>query len=135
MNSDNIKKMLFCIHMLLLTYGCSQPTKPAHMKWIAKYDFFDFYKNKIEIKQDDFRPTDDARFSTFKFLDENTIFLAGSIPKRDSIIGQNDFGFIFISKDKGKNYNQILFPEENVTFIGLSNKYSLIETNSNGYSP
>lgn len=132
------------IYLIRITYvllimtailGCSQTIVKGNMNWISKYTFYDFYKDRIDLGPADFLPTDDARFSTFKFLDENTVFLAGSIPKRDSVLGQNNFGFIFISKDKGKRFHQILFPEENVTSITLSTKYSLVETNSNGYSP
>jgi len=70
----------------------------------------------------------------FKFLNENTIFLAGSKNLHDFYNKSGNSAVLFVSKDKGKTFQEIIFPEENVIKIELSEKYSLIETNSGGYS-
>lgn len=132
MNLNNAKKIVYGLLFIITSYSCTEHTKTGNMKWISKYNFSNLYE-RGEGKNF-FIPPDDARFISFIFLDENTIFLSGSIPKKDSIVRQNDFGVIYISKDRGKSYREILFPEENVKFITISDKYSLVETNSNGYS-
>ncbi len=133
MNLDNIKKIVCIILLITINYGCSQNTKSGQMKWISKYDFFDLYKKNVN--NGNFGPETGLKLTILKFLNEKTIFLAGS---KDLHSFYNKPGYsavLFLSTDKGKSYQEITFPEENVTFITPAEKYTLIETGSGGNSP
>lgn len=132
MNLNNIRKIICIILLISINYGCSQNTKLGQMKWISKYDFFDLYKKNVS--NGNFGPETGLKLTILKFLNENTILLAGS---KDLHSFYNKPGYsavVFISTDKGKSYQEIAFPEETVKFITPSEKYTLIETGSGGNS-
>lgn len=132
MNSDNIKKIVCIIFLMMLNHNCSQPKKYANMKWISKYDFYDLYQKNINGGF--FPPGTGLNLKIFKFLDENTIFLAGSKDLHDFYNKSGDTAVLFVSNDRGKIYREITFPEENVTSVNPAEKYTIVETNIKGYS-
>ncbi|GEM_PF-545556 len=133
MNLGNIKNLIFIILIININYGCSQSTKLGTMKWISKYDFFDLYKKNIS--NGNFGPETGLKLTKFKFLNDKTIFLAGSKDLLSFYNKPGSVAVLFISKDIGKTYQEILFSEENIIGIIPTKDYTLVETNSNGYSP
>lgn len=132
-HSDSIKIIVYIIFLMILSHGCSQSTKSANMKWISKYNFYDIYQKNINNGH--FPPVTGLNLKIFKFLDENTIFLADSKYLYSFYNKSGYSAVLFISKDGGKTYKEIVFSEENIINFTLSKKYSLVETNSKGYSP
>lgn len=132
MDLNKIIKIISCFFLIISNYSCSQTTKQANMMWIAKYSFYDFYKENIN--NGNFPPGAGLRLTIFKFLNEKTIFLAGSKDLHAFFNKPGDCAVLFVSKDKGKSYQEVTFSEENVTFLTTTEKYTLVETNINGYS-
>lgn len=131
-NLDKIKKIICTIFLISINYGCSQTIEPGQMKWISKYDFLDLYKKNVS--NGNFGPETGLKLTIFKFLDDKTIFLAGS---KDLHAFYNKPGYsavLFISNDMGKNYKEVIFPGEAIKFIAPSEKYTLVETNTGGNS-
>lgn len=126
-----------CLFILFFSVSCCKRSSPkeeisAQMKWISKYDFFDLYKKNIN--NGNFGPETGLKLTILKFLDEKTIFLAGSKDLHSFYNKPGQAAVLFLSTDKGKSYQEITFPEETVTFITPSEKYTLIETGSGGNS-
>jgi len=65
-------------------------------------------------------------------LDESIIFIAA---EKDSYFfdTKEDNAILFISKDLGNEYKEIIFPEKSIVSIHSYGKKSLIETNIGGY--
>lgn len=113
-------------------FSCSQTKKEGNIKYITKYNFFSLYKKNINNGY--FSPKTGLDLRIFKFLDDKIIFLAGSKDLYSFYNKSGDSAVLFVSKNKGETFQEIIFPEEKVTFISLSEKFSLIETNSRGQS-
>jgi hypothetical protein len=122
------KKILITILVSFALWSCN-PVKQGNMKWIAKYDFNQLYQLTDQATFLD--PMSAFRFEEFIAADENTIILIGNkdLNAFDSI--QNgDQAVLHISKDRGKSYQELLLPEQEMRWIYPSQDYSLIKAQS-----
>ena len=96
------------------------------MKWIAKYDFNQLYQLTDQATVLD--PMSAFRFEDFIAPNENTIILIGSKDLNDLDSSQiGDQAVILISKDRGKSYQELTLPEQNVLWLYPSKDYSIFE--------
>ncbi|QYN46117.1 hypothetical protein [Gilliamella sp. ESL0405] len=96
------------------------------MKWIAKYDFNQLYQLTDQATALD--PMSSFRFERFKAPNENTIILIGNKDLNSFDSSQiGDQTVILISKDRGKSYQELTLPEQEMRWIDTSNDYSLVE--------
>ncbi|MCX8706243.1 hypothetical protein, partial [Gilliamella sp. B3127] len=96
------------------------------MKWIAKYDFNQLYHLTDQATVLD--PMSAFRFEDFIAPNENTIILIGSKDLNDLDSSQiGDQAVILISKDRGKSYQELTLPEQNVLWLYPSQDYSIFE--------
>ncbi|MDB0601933.1 hypothetical protein [Tenacibaculum maritimum] len=102
------------------------------MKWISKYSFFELYKHNVG--EGFFPPVTGLKLKIFEFLNEHTIFLAGSKNLQDFHNKQGNSAVLFVSKDRGNTFKEILFPDEIIIDLDISEKYSLVKTSKGGYS-
>ncbi|MWP70195.1 hypothetical protein GQ591_12000, partial [Gilliamella sp. Lep-s5] len=122
------KKTIITILVSFALWSCN-PVKQGNMKWIAKYDFNQLYQLTDQATVLD--PMSAFRFESFKAPNENTIILIGNKRLRafDSI--QNGYqAVLHISKDRGKSYQELLLPEQEMKWIDTSQYYSLVEAQS-----
>ena len=102
------------------------PVKQGNMKWIAKYDFNQLYQLTDQATVLD--PMSAFRFEDFIAPNENTIILIGSKDLNDLDSSQiGDQAVILISKDRGKSYQELKLPEQNVLWLYPSQDYSIFE--------
>ena len=102
------------------------PVKQGNMKWIAKYDFNQLYQLTDQATVLD--PMSAFRFEDFIALNENTIILIGNkdLNAFDSI--QRGYqAVIHVSKDRGKSYQELSLPEQEMISIKTGNDYSLVK--------
>ena len=102
------------------------PVKQGNMKWIAKYDFNQLYQLTDQATVLD--PMSAFRFEDFIAPNENTIILIGNkdLNAFDSI--QRGYqAVIHVSKDRGKSYQELLLPEQEMISIKTGNDYSLVK--------
>ena len=97
------------------------------MKWIAKYNFFELYPKTNKMKA--IEPLSEFRFYQYKMINDSVIFLSGNKETRFIEGKSGKRAVIIISKDLGKNYQEIDISEGNVTEVLPSEKYTLIEIN------
>ena len=77
------------------------------MEWISKYDLYEnIYGKGIESKRG-------LNVTKFLILDESIIFIAA---EKDSYFfdTKEDNAILFISKDLGNEYKEIIFPEKSI---------------------
>ena len=118
-------KFIITTLLSLFLFSCN-PDKQGNMKWIAKYDFNQLYQLTDQATVLD--PMSAFRFEDFEALNENTIILIGnkSLRSFDSI--QRGYqAVILISKDRGKSYQELLLPEQEMISIKTGNDYSLVK--------
>ena len=80
-----------------------------NIKWIAEFDFTDIYKKKI----DGFNPGSSIELERAGFANDNTVILAG-LKKMKGFDPQDpsaERAVVFISKDLGKSYKEILLDD------------------------
>ncbi len=119
------KKILITILVSFALLSCN-PVKQGNMKWIAKYDFNQLYQLTDQATVLD--PMSAFRFEDFIAPNENTIVLIGNKRLRafDSI--QRGYqAVIHVSKDRGKSYQELTLPEQNVLWLYPSHDYSIFE--------
>ncbi|MCY0977716.1 hypothetical protein PGH12_15230 [Chryseobacterium wangxinyae] len=96
------------------------------MKWTAKYDFIDLYK--VKVNGGSFNPGSAIRLAKIEIPYENTIILGGSKdensfdPKKTG-----DIAVLFASKDRGKNYQEIIIGEKDMEYMESKGDYTLIK--------
>ena len=117
-------KLIITTLLSLFLFSCN-PDKQGNMKWIAKYDFNQLYQLTDQATVLD--PMSAFRFEDFIALNENTIILIGNkdLNAFDSI--QRGYqAVIHVSKDRGKSYQELILPEQNVLWLYHSHDYSII---------
>ena len=121
-------KFIITTLLSLFLFSCN-PDKQGNMKWIAKYDFNQLYQLTDQATVLD--PMSAFRFEDFIAPNENTIILIGSKDLNDLDSSQiGDQAVILISKDRGKSYQELSLPEQEMRWIYPSNDYSLIKAQS-----
>lgn len=121
---------IICAFLTIGTFAmnCSQTLDKGKMEIIAQYNFFDMYEKDLN----GFNPGSGLKFSVFKVSDEKTIFLGGSKDLYEFYRKSGDSAVLFVSKDMGKSYEEIIFPEENIISIINADKHSVLVSNIGG---
>ena len=118
---------IYIFIIFIIFNSCTQNIiSQGKMEWISKYDLYEnIYGKGIESKRG-------LNVTKFLILDESIIFIAA---EKDSYFfdTKEDNAILFISKDLGNEYKEIIFPEESIVSIHSYGKKSLIETNIGGY--
>ena len=118
-------KFIITTLLSLFLFSCN-PDKQGNMKWIAKYDFNQLYQLTDQATVLD--PMSAFRFEDFKAPNENTIILIGN--KDLNSFDSSQIGYqavILVSKDRGKSYQELSLPEQEMISIKTGNDYSLVK--------
>ncbi|MBO1884567.1 hypothetical protein J4N46_09130, partial [Capnocytophaga sp. Marseille-Q4570] len=118
---------IYIFIIFIIFNSCTQNIiNQGKIEWISKYDLYEnIYGKGIESKRG-------LNVTKFLILDESIIFIAA---EKDSYFfdTKEDNAILFISKDLGNEYKEIIFPEKSIVSIHSYGKKSLIETNIGGY--
>lgn len=101
------------------------------MQWVQQYSFTDLNPG---FATDSFGPESGLRITRFEWLDDHTILLAGSKNLRAINKQPTNTAVVFISKNKGADFQEIMLPGEKVTWVAVSPRQLLIMTNAYGLS-
>ena len=123
-----MNNLLTYIFIIFIIFNSCTPNiiNQGKIEWISKYDLYEnIYGKGIESKRG-------LNVTKFLILDESIIFIAA---EKDSYFfdTKEDNAILFISKDLGNEYKEIIFPEKSIVSIHSYGKKSLIETNIGGY--
>lgn len=121
-----VKFIVICI--ISLVYGCSSRVSDANMRWVSKYNFMDLYKRKINGNM--FNPGSGLNIDKIIIPNENTIVLAGikSLREFNDDDRAEDCVVLFVSKDKGKSYKEILLTDTYLEVLEVDNGFVLTQT-------
>lgn len=127
-------KLLYKINRLLLgalciitsLSACSQQPKDSNMKWTAKYDFFDFYK--VKVNDNTFNPGSAISLDKIIIPYENTIILGAEKDEHSfDSSKKSSVAVLFVSNNRGKSYKEIKTGEKDLEYIESKGDYTFIE--------
>ncbi|MDM1404915.1 hypothetical protein HX039_12450 [Myroides marinus] len=121
-----VNLLVICIVSLLC--GCSSRVSDANMRWVSKYNFMDLYKRKINGNM--FNPGSGLSIDKIVIPNENTIVLGGikSLREFNDDDRAEDCVVLFVSKDKGKSYKEILLTDTDLEVLEVDNGFVLTQT-------
>lgn len=121
-----VNLLVICIVSLLC--GCSSRVSDANMRWVSKYNFMDLYKRKIN--GNNFNPGSGLSIDKIVIPNENTIVLGGikSLREFNDDPRAEDCVVLFVSKDKGKSYKEILLTDTDLEVLEVDNGFVLTQT-------
>lgn len=120
--------LVICI--ISLVYGCSIRVSDANMRWVSKYNFMDLYKRRISDNM--FNPGSGLRIEKIVIPDENTIILGGvkKLWEFNNDPSADTCAVLFVSKDKGKSYKEILLSDTYLEVLEVDNGFVLTQTST-----
>ncbi|MCY0977717.1 hypothetical protein PGH12_15235 [Chryseobacterium wangxinyae] len=96
------------------------------MKWIAKYDFFDLYK--VKVNDNTFNPGSAITIRNIIIPYENTIIMGAEKDEHSfDSSKKSSIAVLFVSNDKGKSYQEIKTGEKDLEYMESKSDHTLIK--------